>query len=206
MINIEYQKELFKDHIATFTDLGNIKILDFKKPDSSEYRIRFLFEEDYYRLHISGDLGELIASNYKNMCYEHFNDFVHDIGYFEGKIDCHNRPIYTYDEEQARRDLIEIFDENEMEIRPYNNGYYLCDTEEEARDELISDMLNDFDDDRGFGSKAYELLSEVDSGCWEYIGSLGKQKTGILDLYMLAFELAQKQLADKETENANTAD
>lgn len=198
MISIEYQKERFKNHIATFTDLGNIKILDFKRPDSSEYRIRFLFEEDYYRLHISGDLGELIASNYKNMCYEHFTDFVHNTGYFEEKIDCHNRPIYTYDEEQARKDLIEIFDENEMEIRPYNNGYYSCDTEEEARDELISDMLHDFDDDRGFGSKAYELLSEIDSNCWDYIGRLGRQKTGILELYMLAFELAQKQLVDKE--------
>lgn len=201
MINIEHQKEMFKDHIATFTDLGNIKILDFKRPGSSEYRIRFLFEEDYYRLHISGDLGELIASNYKNMCYEHFNDFVHNTGYFEEKIDCHNRPIYTYDEEEARKDLIELFDENEMEIRPYNNSYYLCDTEEEARDELISDMLHDFDDDRGFGSKAYELLSEVDSDCWDYIGRMGKRKTGILELYMLAFELAQKQLADKEAEN-----
>lgn len=201
MINIEYQKEWFKDHIATFTDLGNIKILDFKRPNSSEYRIRFLFEEDYYRLHISGDLGELIASNYKNMCYEHFTDFVHNTGYFEEKIDCHNRPIYTYDEEQARKDLIEIFDESEMKIHPYNNGYYSSDTEEEARDELISDMLHDFDEDRGFGSKAYELLSEVDPDCWEYIGRLGKQKTGILELYMLAFELAQKQLADKGAEN-----
>lgn len=201
MINIEYQKERFKDHIATFTDLGNVKILDFKRPDSFEYRIRFLFEEDYYKLHISGDLGELIASNYKNMCYKHFNDFVHNTGYFEEKIDCHNRPIYTYDEEQARKDLIEIFDENEIEILPYNNRYYSCETEEAARDELISDMLNDFDYARGFGSKAYDLLSEIDSNCWDYIGRMGKQETGILDLYMLAFELAQKQLADKETEN-----
>ena len=198
MINIECQKELFKDHIATFTDLGNIKILDFKKPDSSEYRIRFLFEEDYYKLHISGDLGELIASNYKNMCYEKFTDFVHDTGYFEGKIDCHNRPIYTYDEEQARKDLIEIFDEYEMEIRPYNNRYYSCDTEEEAREEFIDDLLRDFNYEYGLGSKAYDLLSEIDFDCWEYISSIGKQKTGILELYMLAFELAQKQLADKE--------
>lgn len=200
MIDLKYQKERFKDHIATFTDLGNIKILDFKRPDSSEYRIRFLFEEDYCRLHISGDLGELIASNYYNMCYEGFKDFVHNTGYFEEKIDCHNRDIYTYDEEQARKDLIELFDEYEMEIRPYNNRYYLHKTEEEARDELISDMLDDFDDSRGFGSKAYDLLSEFDPDCWEYIGSMGKQSTGILDLYMLAFELAQKQLADKEEE------
>ena len=68
MMNIEKQKEHFKNHVATFTDYGNIKILDFQEPGKSHYRIRFLFEEDYYRLHISGDLGELIATNYINMC------------------------------------------------------------------------------------------------------------------------------------------
>lgn len=78
--------ERFKNHKATFTDYGNIKILDFKKPGSIEYRIRFLFEEDYFRIHISGDLGELIASNYNNMIYEEFSDFVNDIGYFKQKF------------------------------------------------------------------------------------------------------------------------
>jgi len=68
LIDIEMQKEHFKNHVATFTDYGNIKILDFQEPGKSHYRIRFLFEEDYYRLHISGDLGELIATNYNNMC------------------------------------------------------------------------------------------------------------------------------------------
>jgi len=85
MIDLERQKDNFKNHIARLTDYGNIKILDFKNPESSAYRIRFLFEEDYYRLHISGDLGELIATNYNNMTFEGFSDFVNDVGYFEGK-------------------------------------------------------------------------------------------------------------------------
>jgi hypothetical protein len=82
-MNLDIQKEYFKDHVATFQDLGSIKILDFQRPGSSEYRIRFLFEEDHYRLHISGDLGELIAFNINNMRYETFGDFVHNPGYFE---------------------------------------------------------------------------------------------------------------------------
>ena len=48
MLSLEKQKEHFKDHVAAFTDYGNIKILDFKNPNSSHYRIRFLFEEDYH--------------------------------------------------------------------------------------------------------------------------------------------------------------
>ena len=70
MIDLEIQKKYFENHVATFTDYGNIKILDFKNPNSNEYRIRFLFEQDYCRLHISGDLGELVAANYNNMTFE----------------------------------------------------------------------------------------------------------------------------------------
>lgn len=91
-------------------DLGNIKILDFKKPNSTEYRIRFLFEEDYCRLHISGDLGELIAMNYRNMCWNQFDDFVNDIDYFQEKILCHSRPFFVYDQEQAEEDITKYMD------------------------------------------------------------------------------------------------
>lgn len=96
MIDLEVQRKHFENHIATFTDYGNIKIVDFKRPDSNEYRIRFLFEEDYCRLHISGDLGELIATNYNNMTFKGFSDFVNDVCYFREKINCNNRRIYTY--------------------------------------------------------------------------------------------------------------
>lgn len=79
MIDLSEQKEYFKNHEAKFIDYGNIKILDFKNPSSSHYRIRFMFEEDYCKLHISGNLGELIATNYNNMTFEKFSDFVNDV-------------------------------------------------------------------------------------------------------------------------------
>lgn len=187
--NIEKQKEHFKNHVATFTDYDNIKILDFKKPGSSHYRIRFLFEEDYYRLHISGDLGELIASNYNNMCYEDFSDFVHNTGYFESKIKCHNRPLYEYDYDKAKQELQERFEDYGV------SSEYDFETDEEYREEIIEEILEDLDTDKGLGSKAYDILSEIDGDCFEWIGNVGKEKTGILELYMLAFELAQEQLA-----------
>ena len=98
MIDLNKQKKHFKNHEAKFTDYGNIKILDFKNPRDSYYRIRFLFEEDYCKLHISGDLGELTATNFKNMTFEKFGDFVNNVGYFTSKIDCLSRDIFYYDE------------------------------------------------------------------------------------------------------------
>ena len=119
-MNLEKQKENFKNHRATFKDLGNIKILDFKKPNSTEYRIRFLFEEDYCRLHISGDLGELIAMNYRNMCWNQFDDFVNDIDYFQEKILCHSRPFFVYDQEQAEEDITKYIEEYKKHISGEN--------------------------------------------------------------------------------------
>ena len=192
LMDLERQKENFRDHVATFTDYGNIKILDFKKPGSSHYRIRFLFEEDYCRLHISGDLGELIATNYNNMCYEKFSDFVHDIGYFEEKIDCHNRAIYSWDYDKAKEDLKKKIIEGEYVIE---YDYWDDQTPEEIDEDFIEDVLDDFDDRSGIGSFGYEKLREMDPDCFEWCGDIGKEETGILELYMLAFELAQEQLS-----------
>ena len=198
MTDLEKQREQFKNHIATFTDYGNIKILDFKNPNSSNYRIRFLFEEDYCRLHISGDLGELIATNYNNMTYEKFSDFVDSTGYIKGKIDCHSRNIYFYDEDKAREDIVEHLKKYELcdlVAQKYDYGYK---SEEDAVNDFIDDVMQYFDTSTGITSTGYELLSEVDSNIWESIGDFGKEETGILDLYMLAFKLAQKDLKERE--------
>lgn len=191
-MDLERQKENFKNHIATLTDYGNIKVLDFANPNSSHYRIRFLFEEDYCRLHISGDLGELIATNYNNMTFNKFADFVNNTGYFEEKVDCHNRAFYYYDEDTARNELKERFEE--YELLDYADEYSWQDNDEKRLEYILRDILYDFSDDTGIGSKGYEELSKFDSDYWEWAYDLGKKSTGILDLYMLAFKLAMEQL------------
>ena len=182
MIDIEKQKMCFINHVATFQDFGNIKVIDFQNPGHSEYRIRFLFEEDHYRLHISGDLGELIAFNSTNMRYETFGAFVNNTGYFEEKIQCHNRPIHCYDLEKAKRELIEIIKEYDFII------------DEDELEDKVDEILADFDEENGISYEGHKILEEIDSNCWEYAYDLGKKHTGILELYMLAFKLAQEQL------------
>lgn len=193
-MDLEKQKENFKNHIAKFTDYGNIKILDFKNPNSIHYRIRFMFEEDYCRLHISGDLGELIASNYNNMTYEKFSDYVNNIGYFEQKIDCHSRKIYVYDEDDAKNDLKNFLEEYDCLVDVLCHERYDWETDEDKLDEFFGDVLEDFTADNGIGSKGYDVLSEYIDDVWEIVGNIGKRNTGILDLYMLAFKLATEQL------------
>ena len=196
-MNIEKQKENFKNHIATFTDYGNIKIVDFKEPETSYYRIRFLFEEDYCRLHISGDLGELIATNYNNMTFDKFSDFVNNTGYFGQKIDCHSRAIYLYDEDLAKKQLYKILEEYDMLEEIYNNDRYDFETDEDKLNEFYEYVFEDFTDTKGIGSKGIDALCEKFEEPWDFADDLGKKETGILELYMLAFKLAKEQLDNK---------
>lgn len=194
MINLVNQEEHFKNHVAKFTDYGNIKILDFQEPGRSEYRIRFMFEEDFYRLHISGDLGELIACNYENMTYEGMKDFVNNPEYFEEKIECHSRRLYAYDEEKAKEELKKEFEEEDSF---FDDNY--CDTWEEAVECKIREILWDFDHYSGLGSEGYEALDKMNLDAASFTG-LGKERTGIIELYMLAFRLAQEDLKRQEKE------
>lgn len=189
MTNLEKQKEKFKNHMAKFTDYGNIKILDYKNPKSCEYRIRFLFEEDYYRLHISGDLGELTATDYNNMYFEKFTDFLGDPDYFAEKIDCMERSRYVYDEEQARQDLAERIIEEDLEEQILRSWYDVND--------YIDAALWDFDDRSGIGNKGKDEIDDIFQDSFEWIGEIGKEKTGIIELYLLAFELAMKDLKSR---------
>ena len=187
MIDLERARDRFKNHVATFQDLGKIKILDFKEPGRNEYRIRFLFEDDYYRLHISGDLGELTAVNYTNMVWNKFyKDFGHNPGYFECKVKSHQRQIYEYDREAALEDLKEILKEEDIE--------YDEDDFDSFEDYIESEFLYDYDEEQGIGPKGYDALTHQVRDAWEFAYNIGKRKTGILDLYLLAFCLAYEQL------------
>lgn len=191
---LKHHLKHFENHVASYKDYGLIKIVDFKNPNTNHYRIRFLFEEDYCRLHISGDLGHLIATNYNNMCFDGFKDFIHNTGYFETKVDCHDRAFHYYDQEQAKEDLMNHFEDYDFTLdHPYSDM-----TPEECRDYTFDELLEDFSDVDGFGSLAYSKLSDMDPDCFEYISSLGRKETLILGLYMMAFDLAIKQLEERK--------
>lgn len=202
MFNESKAREIFSKHVATLTDAGNIKILDFKAPDTNGYRIRFIFEEDFCKLTITGDLGHLVATNYCNMTYEKFKSFVNNTGYFMGKVECHDRPFFFWDRDAAEKEILEIVNDpdngwiREELIRMYD---YLYDVEEEAVNSFIEDVLEDFSDESGIGPHGYELLCQTDScELIDDASSFGKKETDILQWYMLAYKLAREQL-EKES-------
>lgn len=49
-------------------------------------------------------------------------------------------------------------------------------------------------DTQGIGSAGYEALERYFSDPWEFVSSLGKQETNILELYLYAFQMAKAQI------------
>lgn len=187
-MNWEYEKKKFADNVATFEDLGAVKIIDFKKADSGHYRIRFIFDEASYSLFIVGDLGELVARNPENMTLAKFGDFLEHPDYFGSKVACMSRPRWVYDAEAAANDLRDTLQEE------YGR---------EVTEEELDDALADYDAGpaprcRGMGWDGYDRLQDIAGDLeWEDVCDAGKRQTNILDLYLCAFSLAREQLRGK---------
>lgn len=196
-MDLELQKKMFADHVATLRDYGDIKIVDFQKPGSNYYRIRFIFEEDHDRVHISGDLGELIAYNHAGLSFRRFIDYCyrHRV-WFKTKVLCSSRPLQTYNQELAEKQLTEKLKDKLLFDKV---SAYFGDLDREVVTAfLVERALDDFSDDGGIGEDGEEMLSEIDfTGFWP-IDEIGLEKgPDIVDLYLLAFKLAFRQLQEK---------
>lgn len=102
---------LFKDHVATRQDHGPLSIITYQKPNDGQYGLRFIFDNDWSTLTITGDSLNAIFTNCNNMgspdrlyqtCFEpnkHVCSYGHyelsyDIGYLASK----RRTQILYDE------------------------------------------------------------------------------------------------------------
>ena len=200
-MDLELQKKMFADHVATLKDYGDIKILDFQKPGSNYYRIRFIFEEDHDRVHISGDLGELIAYSRAGMEFKHFIDYCyHNPILFKAKVQCSSRPVVTYDRELAEKQIIATINSARLHDKIIGYFWYLDDESEpvEVEEALVGDALEDFSESGGIGVVGRAALMNIDSTAFWPIDEIGLEGSpGIVDLYLLAFKLAYKQLQEK---------
>lgn len=111
--------ELFKKHQATRTDCGPLSIITYKKPDSFENGLRYIFDNELSTLTITGDWLKAVAVNVNNMgspdrlydnVYRHhldkctYGDYKldFDIGYLNSKIvtkdQSNSYEFFDYDE------------------------------------------------------------------------------------------------------------
>lgn len=196
-MDLELQKEMFADHIATLRDYGDIKIVDFQKPESNYYRIRFIFEEDHDRVHISGDLGELIAYNYAGLNFRNFIDYCRrDCIFFKLRVKCSSNPLYTYDRELAEKQLLQKTKDN-YTLDRIADYFDVCEPEDAVKT-FIEDVLDGFSDTEGICEIGERTLLNIDYSAFDPIDEIGLEEgPDVFDVYLLAFKLAYKQLQEK---------
>lgn len=186
--DVNYELEQLKDHVAKLMDYGNIKVLDFRNPESDEKYIRFLFEEDFYKVHISCYLGEISAICYP-MTFETFSDYSNDVEKFEKYIVSSSCNAFYYDELKAREDLKNIFKENLDAATKL-----VCEGSYESLDDAIEDILLDFSSQRGLGDNGVGIIARYMHSIWEKFEEIGVKTTNIAEILLTAFNLATEQL------------
>lgn len=196
-MNLELQKEMFADHVATLRDYGDIKIVDFQKPESNYYRIRFIFEDDHDRVHISGDLGEMIAYSYAGLNFRNFIDWCRrDSIFFKLKVKCSSHPLYTYDRELAEKQLLQKTKDN-YTLDRIADYFDVCEPED-AVEPFIEKVLDGFSDTEGICEIGERMLLNIDYSAFDHIDEIGLEEgPDVFDVYLMAFKLAFRQLQEK---------
>lgn len=219
MINFD---ELFKNHQATRTDCGPLSIITYKRQDSFEHGLRYIFDNELSTLTITGDWLKAIAANVNNMgtperlyesAYEpHFGvcrygdyELDFDIGYLNSKI-------VTKDESNS----YDVIDYNDIEQHVKSvlglNDYDLDDQDDEKAHAIhtitqtILDMIGEGEtlreenfeycltDDEQF--EIEDLLDEYDVSLEQFLNV--KPINDALVVAFEGFKRAYEELLEKE--------
>ena len=196
-------QDYFNQHVATLEKHGRFNVINFQKENRAMYHMQFIFDTQEYTLTIIGDFYTLIAKNKNNMAIEHFRKhFCNNPHYFSEKILAMEQPKYLYDEDIARKQVIEqikngcetedYFDEEIVEYINSQTGQ-IYSTVEEFIDDIFSYWLGE---EGGFGDNIPEqLLKAIDDDYWEWAYDLGETLSPYIKIYLKALDLALEQLS-----------
>ena len=167
----------FNKHIAKKIELDDITIIDYYSPEYNRmYNLRYIFDKKNSSLAITGDFGELVAVNFNNMgnWEDFYKDFTNNPGYFIEKIKASSRNLFVYDEDEAKKIILEcFFDNKRYEDLDEDDQYY------------FDELFEYFNDSHGFQhitDTVREFLSEQDSEYYEILEIAGKKVPEIVFL------------------------
>lgn len=184
---IDQAKKNFRNHKAKFKQFDGISTLDWRNIDgSSNYYVRYVFDEDKGCLYITGDLGSAVVRLTEKATLESLSSYINSVDYFLGKILC-STDKYVYDVELAR---------NELEQHLISPDAEYEDKRLEELRELVADTLECFDTFKGFdlSEDVEERLSKEDADYWEWIYTIGKDVDTRIILWLVGLQMAHNQI------------
>ena len=128
---------LFKDHIATREDHGTLSIITYQNPKDAMYGLRFIFDNDWSTLTITGDSLNAIFTNCNNMGSP---DRLYQT------VFASNKQAYPYGDYELSYDISYLADKSQTKIA-YTNiddiDYYAIKDHIETTLNVIIDSLDE---------------------------------------------------------------
>lgn len=197
----------FKDHKAVLTKHGDLEVLDWRKPGTCCYAVRYVFDGD--KMYITGDIGEALFWLTWKANVHSFNGI--STGYFMEKMRAFSDDRYDFEQNEAKSRLIEwkneILESNyplDDDYDEEDNWYPERDEFIEKIDELICEVDNCNTESMWAGivnSEPYNsFISEYDCDYWEWIYSIGNETSARIYGYIVGLQMASEQLKESEVE------
>lgn len=176
-------KSNFKDHIATLTEHGDLKVLDWRKPGTIFYYVRYVFDGN--KIYITGDLGEAVFHLTWKAEIHSFDNI--GLGYFHEKLSAYHSDKYDFSSEQAIKRLTEWIDD----LKESNIEY-----DHDEMQELLEKV-------RGCNQEwewveviheHQDFISDLEADYWEWFYNIGRSYPIRFQSYLIGLQMASEQL------------
>lgn len=196
---IAHAKIMFSHHKAVFRQLDGISTLDWRNEDgSSDYYVRYVFDEECCCLYLSGDLGSAVVRLTERATLQTLSHYINSVDYFMEKIRCSTN-LYCYDAEIAKEDLTYY-------VQNYLRSCDLSDRKIPLPKEF--DVLLESLDERDGWNLTEEQkiwLSERCPDYWEWLYSTGKYIDTRIILWLVGLQMAWEQVQDELVDSLSTS-
>ena len=204
MERIEKEREYirdywFKDHVATVVEHDGVTILDWRKPGTSMYAVKYVMVGN--KLFISGDIGDAVYDLTWSATMESFNDV--NLSYFTGKLSCSSRDRWNFNSEKACKELDEWLDERIHDLEDDRKGIQVV--LDIHRD--LQRAIREYDSESVYKHevwRCYQEYDDTDAEEFEVISDFGRHLPNEFIAYLLGIQMANEQL--KKTELLEVAE
>lgn len=196
------RNDWFKDHVATVAEHEGVTILDWKKPGTNMYAVKYVMVGN--KLFISGDIGSAVYDLTWNATPESFDTV--NLSYFTGKLSCSSRERWNFDDKKAIEQIDEWLEETLHDI-----GGDEDDEEVEKAREIHEELIyavGEWSHVQGYQQevwRVYQSYSHTDGEEFEHISKFGRELPNEFIAYLLGIQMASEQLKMKVVEKCLTA-
>ena len=184
-IEKEIREEWFKEHKATLTTQGDLKVLDWSKPNTGIYGVRYIF--DGCRMYITGDIGQALFELTWTATLKYFEDTY--LNYFESKMKAFSDERRDFNSTYAVERLREW-------LKQMKDDGVKWDNEEMRELFRLARQCTSISEWVDIVKGSEDFLEDLDVDYWEWMYNVGDQIPARVQAYLIGLKMAYEQLKE----------